>query len=368
MSHEYFVNRRRVGSRIFHFGEYTTHCYGTLALSAAGNVIASFGNDREAFWRLDGAGLEFLHQDRFSVTSRLALVQDNPLLFHGASVGVNNRLYLREAIALEPSSLLEPNDLLRPTAIVNTVPKSGTYWLQKVLIELGFRPTDLHLGNDLVDDNRGLVRDPSIHRAPSLRRIPLSISVLRSLLPPGSISVGHIDDVAILEDLAAGGCFLLYVVRDLRAILWSLYRFKLAAVDPVDEQDRHWRTRETELERFMDFLIYQLQHDLIHIANCFRAFALLKDVPVFRYEDLRMGHISGDSEAYLQRHLRGCGGCEAFRAALVATRDQPTPTLSEALPESAAMPSEQRAEIRRLTDAVIAGSPLAEVNALFGYG
>lgn len=236
--------------------------------------------------------------------------------------------------------------------------------MQKVLIELGFHATDLHLGNAEVHDNRGLDRDASIHRAPWMRQIPLSISVLRSLLPAASVSVGHIDDANVLDDLAAGGCLRLFVVRYLRAILWSLYRFKRSAVDPVDSHDRHWRSREFELGRFMGFLAYQLHHDLIHIANCFRTFARLRDVPALRYEDLRQGHIPEVAAGYLETWFDGCGGIAAFRAALIATRDQPTPTLSEVLPEASA----DRAEIVRLINAVIAGSHLVEVHALFGYG
>ncbi len=359
-----------IRSRIFYFGDYASHCYGTLAFGPDAEVIAGFEGEREAFWRLDGHSLEFLFRDGASVTSRLSLVQGEPMLFHGSTVGANNRLYLREAIALDfsDSPAAVERSLSFPVALVNTAPKSGTYWLQKALIGIGFYPTDLHLGNADVDDHRGLARDASIHRAPWMRRIPLSNAVLCSVLPAGSVSVAHINDPAVLGSAVACGCFLLLVVRDLRAIVWSLYRFKLAAVDPVDALDRHWRSRDGELERFMGFLTYHLNHDLLYIANCFRAFAQQCDVPVFRYEDLRQGCFSPAAEAYLQQHLHHCGGSEGFRAALAATCGQPTATLSDALPEAPEGLPEERAEIRRLIDAVIAGSHLAEVNALFGYG
>lgn len=358
---------RRLCSRLFYFGEYTTHCYGTLACTPSGEVLAGFGNEREAFWRLNNDCLEFLYCDGSSVTSRLELVLADPMVFHGASIGVSNRLYLREAIALEWGQDSRSLVTSWPTVIINTAPKSGTYWLQRTCIELGFLPTDLHLGNADVDDHRGLVRDASIHRAPWLRRIPLSTAVLSAQLPPGSVSVAHINDPGVLEVIAGRGCFLLLVVRDLRAIVWSLYRFKLAAVDPLDEQDRDWRTQAGALDRFMGFLAYHLDRDLAYVANCFRAFARQRDVPVFRYEDLLQGRFSATSEAYLQRHLHACGGSEVFRAALAATCGQPTPTLSTALPAVPAELPEERAEIRRRIDAFVAESQLGEVNALFGY-
>jgi hypothetical protein len=354
-------------SRILYFGDYATQCYGTIAFGEAGEIIASYDNAREHFYRFDATTLEFLYRDGASVTARFEPVQEIPLLYHGSTVGSANRLYLREALAFEPRDPLVPVDLSRPTTIVNTVSKSGTYWLQQALINLGFQPTDLHLMNAEVHDNRALLRDASIHRSPWQRRVPVSLAVLRSLLPRGSVSVGHIDDVAVLRDLIRRGCLLLLVVRDLRSILWSLYRFKLSAVDPVDDDDRHWRARESELERFLGFLTYHLDHDLIHIANCFRSFARLTELPAFRYEDLMKGTISQPGEAYLDQHLRHCGGAEAFRTSLAAAYRQPTPTLSEALPDGPLPEVAQQAEIRRLIDAVVVGSRLAEVNALFGY-
>jgi hypothetical protein len=361
------VIQAQLCSRIFYFGEYATHCYGTIVFGVDGRVSADFDNTREAFWRLEGGLLKLLYQDGLSVTATLSWVQDDPLLFHGVTLGTNNKLYLREAISLASLQCEAVGDCSLPVAIVNTAPKSGTYWLQRALADFGFRPTDLHLGNADVDDHRGLARDVLIHRQPWMRRIPLSTSLLCSLLPLGSLTVAHINDLRILRAVATRDCFLVLVVRDLRAIIWSLYRFKLAAVDPIDEQDRHWRGRDLEIERFMGFLSYHIDRDICYIADCFRAFAQLPDVPVFRYEDLRQDCLPPAAEAYLQRHLAGCGGSVAFRAALAASFGQPTPTLRAALPQAPVPLPDECAEIRRLIDAVISGSPLAQVNALFGY-
>lgn len=361
------VIRSRLCSRLFYFGEYATRCYGTMLFSSDGRVSADFDNTREAFWRLEGSTLELLYRDGVSVTARLCLVQEDPPLFHGVTLGANNKLYLREAISLASLPYPAEGDSALPVAIVNTAPKSGTYWLHRALVDLGFRPTDLHLGNADVDDHRGLPRDTLIHRQPWMRRIPLSTSLLCSLLPRGSLSVAHINDPSILGSVVARDCFLLLVVRDLRAIVWSLYRFKLAAVAPVDARDRHWRSRDAEIERFMGFLSYHLDCDIGYIANCFRAFAQLSGVPVLRYEDLCQDYLPPAAESYVQHHLAPWGGSVAFRAALAASFGQPTPTLRAALPQAPVPLPEESAEIRRLIDALIAGSPLAEVNALFGY-
>jgi hypothetical protein len=193
------------------------------------------------------------------------------------------------------------------------------------------------------------------------------MSLLPPFLPAGSVTVGHIDAAGVLADFQQANVCVLALVRDLRSILWSLFRFKLAVVDPLDDGDRHWRSRPSHLERFMGFLAYHLSRDMVHIVNCFRTFAGLVDVPVLRYEDLLAGSLPASSADPLERRLQGCGGVPALLAALAAARHVPTPTHSPALPGLPSFSTAEEEEIRRLIDAVVAGSALAEVNALFGY-
>jgi hypothetical protein len=90
-------------------------------------VIADSGNGREFFWHLDGMDLVFLRIDHCAGRSRFLLAQDEPMLFYGASVGLSNGFYLREAIALDSCRPWQGTDRSWPTVIVNTTPKSGTY-------------------------------------------------------------------------------------------------------------------------------------------------------------------------------------------------------------------------------------------------
>lgn len=355
-------------SRIFAFGDYGAHAYGWLRFDAGQVVSASYANPRESFYRLDGTTLEFLCSDRLSVSSRLDLAQMEPLLFHGAPVGASNHLYLREEIALPPRQFPLPAPFSRPAVLVNTVPKAGTYFVQRAFQELGFQPTDLHLGNALLHDNRGLPRDASIHRSPWLRQVQLSLGLLPPFLAPGSVTVGHVDDPAVLQQFLNAGICVILVVRDLRSILWSLFRFKLAAVAPLDPEDRHWRSRPTTLERFMGFLAYCWNRDIAHICNCCRTFASHRDLPLLRYEDLLSGTLPEPTALRLEQQLGGSGGVSAFLAAAAAAQDLPTPTQSHSLPDHPCFSAAEETEIRRLIEALVAGSALAEVNALFGYG
>lgn len=357
----------KLSTRIFYFGEYASHFYGCVVFRVDGTVRASYDHPREAFCRLEEDQLLFLASDARSVTSKLALVREGPLLFHGSSIGLNNRLYLVEAMAFAESPSPVQTSASAPTVLVTTVPKSGTYFLQKVWIDFGLTPTDLHFGSREVYDNRGLPRDTEIHSNPWKRRIELSVPLLRPFLPSGSISVGHVESLEILLDLMDQGVVIFPVVRDLRSIVWSLYRFKLAVVEPTDSEDAHWRSRESEVERFMGFFIYHLRHDLLHIASCFRAFSQLPGIPVFRYEDLLDGVLSDAGQHYLKARLRDCGGLERFQDALYTARYASTPTLSAAYADAPTVDPEQAGTIRALIDAAVQGSSLAELNALFGY-
>jgi len=354
-------------SRIFTFGDYSGPSYGCLSFEGDSVVRASFPHDRESFYRLNGTELEFLFADELSVTARFRLVQRHPLLFHGATVGLANRLYLCEVLSFPPRDSDPPPSPLRPAVLINSVPKAGTYYLQRAFQELGYRPTDLHLGNATLHDFRGLPRDSSIHRSPRAHEVSLAMNLLPPFLPAGSVTVGHIDAAGVLADFQHANVCILALVRDLRSILWSLFRFKLAVVDPLDDGDRHWRSRPSHLEGFMGFLAYHLGRDMVHIVNCFRTFAGLVDVPVLRYEDLLAGSLPASSADPLERRLQGCGGVPALLAALAAARHVPTPTHSPAFPGLPSFSTAEEAEIRRLIDAVVAGSALAEVNALFGY-
>lgn len=354
-------------SRIFVFGEYCSHAYGWLRFDGDSGVCASYPHPREALYRLEGGVLDFLFADGKSVTARLELVHSQPLLFHGSTLGLNNLLYLREVLALARPGNQSPALPRRPAILVNSVPKSGTYFLQRAFQELGFRPSDLHLGNTCLHDNRGLARDAGIHRAPWDREVAVDVRLLAPLLAPGSVTVGHIDDPNVVQAFIEANVVVIHVVRDLRSILWSLFSFKLAVVEPRDDADRHWRSCPSLLEQFMGFLAYSWNRDIQHISNCCRAFANLHDVPVLRYEDLVTGNLPEPTRERLEEQLQGSGGVSAFLGALTAVRHAPTPTLSQALPGLSHVTDDQEAEIRRLINALVAGSALAEVNALLGY-
>jgi hypothetical protein len=353
---------------IFAFGDYSSHVYGWLRFDGDSLVSGSYPHAREAFYRLSGPVLELICADGDSVTARFELVQRHPLLFHGSTVGLNNSLYLREALSLRARTQTSATLTARPAVLVNSAPKSGTYLLQRAFFELGFSSTDLHLGNTSLHDNRDLPRDASIHRAPWAHEATLATGLLPPFLGPGTVTVGHIDDVSVLQTFIDAGLCVLLVVRDMRAILWSLFRFKLAVVVPRDDADHHWRCRASRLEQFMGFLAYHWSHDIPHICNCFRSFASFPDVPLLRYEDLMAGAVPEATAHLIEQQLADSGGTPAFLAALAAARHRSTPTLTPALPHLPSFTPEEQEEIRRLIDAFVVGSSLAEVNALFGYG
>jgi hypothetical protein len=77
--------------------------------------------------------------------------------------------------------------------VVNTIPKAGTYLVDRVFRNIGYRSTKIHLSSHFLDDNR-LHHEDDIHRAPHTRRRNCPASAFAELLAPGEYAVGHIAD------------------------------------------------------------------------------------------------------------------------------------------------------------------------------
>lgn len=350
-----------LSSRVFCFGDYATHCFGLMTLDEGGEV-RGYCNEREDRWSLVDGELRFLLRGSEIVTSRLRLVCEEPLLFHGASTADNNRLYLRELLSLQSLAAL-PSDPARPPLLINTVPKSGTYWLRQAFLHLGSQPTCLHLGNSLVHDQRGLPDDERIHREPWLRRTSLPLSLLGPALPAGSVSVGHVHDRREIEELARQGVAMIQVVRNLRDVIASLYHFKRHVVDPAHDRDPSWRHASDPTSRFLGFISCYRNNEIQVLADCVRCFTNHADPVTLRFEDLVNGHVNPCLEPELTRILGKPDALAYFREALRVTYRQPTSTLRRVRDKD----RDEVSTIRNLAAAFVAGTEFAELNMRNGY-
>jgi hypothetical protein len=177
------------------------------------------------------------------------------------------------------------NSALRPV-LVNSVPKSGTYFLEAALIRLGAMPLRLHLGEHQLHDNRG-AQETEIHWQPAQREVPAPAPAVAHLLRPGDVVVGHLADAAALDEVMRAGVVTLHDIRDLRAVLVSLYYFKRDRVAPRSAADAIWRSLPSE-SGFIAFLNQFEDKDILHIRRVAETI-LTRTEPVLRYENMVMG-------------------------------------------------------------------------------
>ncbi|SDU26408.1 Sulfotransferase domain-containing protein [Verrucomicrobium sp. GAS474] len=242
----------------------------------------------------------------------------------------NHRWPLLFAPLLENDAPLPSPACPLPPLLINSIPKSGTYFLEKALASVGWHSLRLHLGHGIVDDYRGLP-DEHLHVNPYRVRLACDEDLIAAILHPGQLLVGHLGKEAETERIARLGIKTLPCVRNLRDILVSLYRFKLNKVHPLDIKDALWR-KAGDLDRFSLFLDAFRDHDLHFIGDMAatllaQAEAAHPGVDSFlRYEELENGLLSPFWRKEFENIAPGLA--VTIQVALIHTRNTPTPTYS----------------------------------------
>lgn len=288
---------------IYRFGNLDDGHYGHVVLRPEGG-IGYYRHDNEAGYRLEGDRLNLISADG-AITSRLR--------YHDAAncflPVAPHRLYLLPALELGPA----PQAASLPPVFINSIPKSGTYFLEAALHALGMTPLGLHLLPHRCDDYRG-VPPELMHREPERYAVPVPPGAVAYLLRPGEAAVGHVDNPYELDHFAAAGVCVLNCVRDLRDVLVSLYHFKRDRVASTGPGDTLWRALPPG-EGFAAFLCHYADRDIAHIRSM-AATLLARPAPLLHYDELRHGNLPGTVP------LPG------LAAALQEVRDKPTSTFS----------------------------------------
>lgn len=183
-----------------------------------------------------------------------------------------------------------------PKLIVNSIPKSGTYFMEAALSSLGLAPLHIHLANSYFHDNRGIPAE-DIHAAPYTRHVEVPSGVIAHVMQPGEMAVGHIDDHAQMDEAIAAGATLLHCVRDLRDVVISYYHFMRKSVRPRCAADEMWRTQHGAAG-LAAFLVYTEERDMSFVAQMARSI-LGRNDPIVRYEDMVRGVLPHDAIAQL---------------------------------------------------------------------
>jgi len=325
---------------VYRYGSTFTGHYGFMALRADG-LVGHYRHENEHRYRLEDGALKFFNA-KDEQTSQLVYFPDaNCALDKG-----RNGHYLLSALQLAPPA--QPGSLA--PLLVNSIPKSGTYYLEAAINRLGATRLRVHLGQNDCHDYRGLP-DDAMHVRPSDQYLPIPAAAIAQIIQPNELAVGHIDDHDSLDACAAAGVQLLHCVRNLRDVLVSLYHFKRDRVAPTSLADSVWRSL-SGAAGFTAFLAFYAERDIAHITSC-ATVILARPEPVLRYEDARAGTPHEAVSA-----LFGAGG---LASALEAVRDQPTPTFSGGRPPSAHLWSPA-------AEAFFQESGLEALNERLGYG
>jgi hypothetical protein len=331
---------------VYRFGSLTKGHHGYLVLRPD-HRVGYYRNPNEAEFRLDETRLKFLHVKGATTGSLIFHPDANCFLPDGGK-----GLYLLPVIELEADDGA-PAPARR--LLINTVPKSGTYFLEAAAGRLAFRPTRLHLGARLCDDFRG-VPDAEMHIAPERYRVEVPAGAIAQIMVGGEIAVGHIPDHNELDAIADAGVTLLHCVRDLRNVLVSLFRFKRRVVRPTSSADTVWRALP-EPQSFLAFLAFAANRDIANIEKIATAIAKRPE-PRVHFEDM----IDHQRMPVLRAALGKMGDsfADAFASSIDQVRGSPTSTLSGSLTEYKQIWSDD-------AQAFFVSSGLARINRLLGY-
>jgi hypothetical protein len=304
-----------VSRTVYRFGSVDERPLGHVVLGPFDDVRCYF-HPNESRYVLENGVLRFISATGLE-TSRLIWHESANMFLSPEPPG----LYLMPVITLALPELCERWGRI----VVNTIPKAGTYLVDRVLARIGYRSTKVHLSGPFLDDNR-LHPEDDIHRAPHTRRRNCPASAFAELLAPGEYAVGHIADQRQLKAIASNGVGILHCIRDLKDVLVSLFHFKLRQVEPESAADRLWRSGNRR-DAFKSFLLHYADKDIAHIKEMASLIGARGEAAI-RFEDLVTGRLTEAAWRQLDGIEDGLGAI--FAAALPDAVGTKTSTLSEA--------------------------------------
>lgn len=308
---------------VYAFGSPSDRIFGHLVLRKDGSVYG-YRHENEQAWRRGDAGIEFIGRNG-SITSTLTLstAEDALPVWAGTVAGKKWPLML-QGFLMPPVYRSTPRETPLPPFFINTIPKSGTYLLEKAFSLSGWNATRLHFFDDTVVDSRG-VSEVEMHRNPRDFCVPCRFPLAAATLASNSVSVGHVSDVGMLRAASSLGVRRIWSVRNLRDVLVSFFRFKLDKVEPLGVEESYWRDAP-ETMRFQRFCEYFKNTELRFMHDCATASIEEDEVPVVRFEDLLHGRIEPSLAGMLDELAPGLG--QRFEETLGGVLHRSTSTYS----------------------------------------
>lgn len=287
--------------------------YGYMSFSDDGKIL-SYNNDNERFYKLDGDTV-CIYNKNYDMTR---IFDRNAEAFIGKDVNSKSGFFLVPLIKFSHAP-----DVSKFThrLFVNSIPKSGTYFLERIMMNLGYTSARLHIGGRNVCDDYRFVDDSEIHVEPQLVRRIFPLNIIDPHVKQGEFLVGHVEYKDIVDKFKEDGFSVISMKRNLRDVLISLYNFKLHKVHSLGLGDDLWKSLSDD-DRFIGFLSYYENIDIAHIK--LMASLIADDESALRYEDLNTGSVFAAS--YISKELGV--DIEIVKKTIDGARGQHTPTKS----------------------------------------
>jgi len=106
-----------------------------------------------------------------------------------------------------------------------------------------------------------MVKGEFIHVSQETNRRTIPLHLLAHIVGPSQFIVCCVKYSDIINAYSDCGVKIISIKRNLRDVLVSMYRFKIAKVAPVDEKDFLWRVLP-DSRRFLGFLEYAAERDV----------------------------------------------------------------------------------------------------------
>ena len=286
---------------VFAFGSQSTGLFTHLVLRPKGRIhgyLVSNPKDKERAvrWEVDGDVLTlFTASGGRKSTLKYSPSAQGWLGFEHGSLTPHYLLPVVSAENAEPSTEDAPN------IIVNSIPKSGTYFMSLALHRAGCTRSGIHATDFRLFDftGRAFQRSPSELWRSSIPIADNDVFKYELEVTPyvaagvlqGNHMVGHFREADTLRALDGSGIMTVHLVRNLRAVLRSLFQFKKDRIAPLSPADAVWR-KLPENALFGAFLSHFYDDkDIVNIIQIARALKTRQSPVIIRYEDLYKGDI-----------------------------------------------------------------------------
>jgi Sulfotransferase domain len=315
------------------------------------NTIHGYKHDNEDTWNFDEKGNLCFFSKTKEITSRFRYIE-NENCYIGNIENCKQTVYLLPVISCPENST---TNIQKPSVFINTVPKSGTYLLEAAFKKVGYKATNIMLiGRNIVSDLRN-IPEQNFFKQPWRTTLKFPHNIMMPLFN-NNVVTGHIEYLNLLDEMRRDNMRVVTLVRDLRDVLLSLYKFKRDTFDTRLEEG-NWKL-SSEPERFKKFTDYYHDKDLEHIRSIVHTTLLDSNKILLLYENCVKGIVPKKEKRHLDVWSPNLG--EQIEQALKDVANKKTATLTTSR-------SNWRTDWNDSFENYYQSSGMANLNKLLGY-